>query len=73
MKTIELEQYEINDLIRFLEYAKDQKFKDYKKKKMNLNQYNYEIGLIKDLEAKLPIKSIQQIKTRKEEKTLEIL
>ena len=60
MKTIELKEYEINDLIRFLDYAKDQKFKDYKKGKMRLNQYEYEIGLIRDLKAKIPVRSFNK-------------
>lgn len=61
MKVIELQQYEINDLIRFLEYAKNKKYKDYKKGIINLSQYNYEIGLIRDLEAKIPLKSSSKV------------
>lgn len=57
MKTIQLEQYEMNDLIRFLEYAKNKKLKDYKKGTINLSQYNYELGLIRDLISKIPLKS----------------
>ena len=49
MKVIEYTDYELNDLYRFLEYAKDKKMRDYKENKMNLSQCQYEIGLIKDL------------------------
>ena len=57
MKTIEYTYCEINDLIRTLEYAKNKKREEYEKGKINENQYNFEIGLIKDLIAKVPIKT----------------
>lgn len=57
MKTIEYTDYEINDLIRTLEYAKDKKMADYKAGKINLSQSTYEIGLIRDLIAKIPDKT----------------
>ena len=58
MKIIEYTDYEMNDLIRTLEYAKDKKMKDYKDGKMNLSQCQYEIGIIKDLINKTPSKRI---------------
>ena len=63
MKVIELEQYEINDLIRFLEYAKEEKYKDYKQGKINASQYQYEIGIIRDLVSRIPLKSGSKIKS----------
>ena len=57
MKVIELQEYEINDLLRTLYYAKDKKMEDYKNGKINLSQSQYEIGIIKDLIARVPIKS----------------
>lgn len=57
MKTIEFQEYEINDLLRTLYYARDKKMEDYKMRKINLAQSQYEIGIIKDLIAKVPIKS----------------
>lgn len=57
MKVIEFTEYEINDLLRNLYYAKDKKMEDYKKGKINLAQSQYEIGIIKDLIAKIPTKS----------------
>lgn len=57
MKVIEYTDYEINDLIRFLEYAKGKKMVDYKEGKITLGQSQYEIGIIKDLIAKMPMKT----------------
>ena len=57
MKTIEFTEFEINDLLRALYCAKDKKMEDYKKGKMNLAQSQYEIGIIKDLIARIPTKS----------------
>ena len=62
MKRIELEEYEINDLIRFLEYAKNKKNIDRSNGKINDKQCQYEIGLINDLMAKIPTKSISNDK-----------
>jgi len=57
MRIIEYTEYEINDLIRNLEYAKGKKMEDYKNGKINLSQSQYEIGIIKDLIAKIPAKT----------------
>lgn len=57
MKTLEFKEYEINDLIRTLEYAKRKKEEDYKRDDLTLSQYRFEIGLIQDLIAKIPVKT----------------
>lgn len=56
MKTIEFKEYEINDLIRTLEYAKKKKEEEYKNERLSLSQYRFEIGLIQDLIARIPVK-----------------
>lgn len=56
MKIIEFQEYEINDLLRTLYYARDKKMEDYKMGKINLAQSQYEIGIIKDLIARVPVK-----------------
>lgn len=75
MKVIEYTNYEMNDLIRTLEYAKDKKMKDYKDGKMNLSQYQYEIGIINDLIAKVPLKTFNNSnkKTNKNTQILKIM
>ena len=60
MKVIEFQEYEINDLLRTLYYAKDKKMADYKEGKLCLNQSKYEIGIIDDLIARIPTKSYTQ-------------
>lgn len=57
MKIIEYTDYEINDLIRTLNYAKDKKMNDYKTGKINLKQSQYDIGIINYLINKVPVKS----------------
>lgn len=75
MKVIEYNDYELNDLYRFLEYAKDKKMRDYKEGKINLSQCQYEIGIIKDLIAKVPLKTFGNgnKKKNKNEQILKIM
>ena len=57
MKVIEFKDYAINDLIRTLQYAKKKKEEDYYNKELTLAQYRFEIGLIQDLIAQIPVKT----------------
>ena len=57
MVKIELKDYQLNDLVRTLEFAKNKKKEEYEKNKMNLSQYRFEIGLIQDLIAQIPVKT----------------
>ena len=57
MKVIELKEYEVNDLIRTLEYAKNKKREEYNAGKFSKTQFNFELGLIQDLISKIPVKT----------------
>lgn len=61
MKTVELSNYEINDLIRTMEYAIKKKKEDLQLGKINIKQYQYDVEIIRCLIKSLPNK----IKTSK--------
>ena len=67
MKSVELTNYEINDLIRTLEYAIKKKKEDYQLEKINIKQYQYEVGIIRDLIRIIPTKTRVSKKVNKED------
>ena len=67
MKSVELTNYEINDLIRTLEYAIKKKKEDYQLEKINIKQYQYEVGIIRDLIRTIPTKTRISKKVNKED------
>lgn len=67
MKSVELTNYEINDLIRTLEYAIKKKKEDYQLEKINIKQYQYEVGIIRDLIRAIPTKTRVSKKVNKED------
>lgn len=59
MKSVSFTFYELNDLLRFLEYTKVKKTNDYKEGKIKASQFKYELGILEDITAKLATPNIK--------------